>query len=46
MSSGWRKSADHVPSELKHRPADLLKHMRETELKAQTIPQADIKKNF
>jgi predicted DNA-binding protein len=44
MSSGWRKSAEHVPKELQHRPPYLLKHMKETEKKAIAFKEEDIKK--
>nr|XP_022321445.1 uncharacterized protein LOC111123426 [Crassostrea virginica] len=37
MSSGWREPNQHIPREMHHRPLHLIKHMRETEMKAACI---------
>ena len=42
MSSGWRTPAEHIPADLQHRPLHLLQHMKEVDLKALSIPAADV----
>ena len=43
MSQGWRKGHQGVPAELHHRPLHLIKHMRQTSVKASDISDSMIK---